>query len=205
MIPPSTDKRNRPAEKRIAEAETGSTRSITDSGSTRRRIADLGSEDDSPYEDSLDSPDDEGRTVFKPVLSDSPHTHKNRKAFYIQYDQYRKFDLKKSSHNPISIFPPMKWANFILMWANGFWMGEWHNFGRMKFSFAHKWANFWKFAQVTANFTYVWANFLHMGGRIFRVDFGWANFHTSVGEFLTHWWANYQGRFWVGEFFTSQK
>jgi len=85
----------------------------------------------------------------------------------------------------ISIFPPMKWANFILMWANGFWVGEWHNFGRMKFSFAHKWANFWKFAQVTANFTYVWANFLHMGGRIFRVDFGWAIFHTSVGEFLT--------------------
>ena len=143
----------------------------------------------------------------------------------------------------------MKWANFILKWASGFWMGEWHNCGRMKFSLAHKWANFWKFAQVTAIFTYVWANFSHMGGRIFRVDFGWAIFshlknsgrfftrrwanfshmggrifrvnfgwaifshlknsgrffHTSVGEFLTRGWANFQGQFWVGEFFTSQK
>ena len=71
-----------------------------DGGSTRRRGADLDSEDDSVYEDSLDSPDDEGRTVFKPVLSDSPHTHENRAAYHHQYDQYRKFDLKKSSHNP---------------------------------------------------------------------------------------------------------
>jgi len=115
----------------------------------------------------------------------------------------------------ITIFPPMKWANFILKWASGFWMGEWHNCGRVKFSLAHKWANFWKIAQVTAIFTYGWANFSHMGGRFFGVNFGWAIFsllknsgrffHTWVGEFLTHGWAIFQGPFWMGDFFTSQK
>ena len=94
-------------------------------------------------------------------------------------------------------------------------MGEWHNCGRVKFSLAHKWANFWKIAQVTAIFTYGWANFSNMGGRIFGVNLGWAIFsllknserffHTGVGEFLTHGWAIFQGPFWMGDFSTSQK
>ena len=64
--------------------------------------------------------------------------------------------------------------------------------------------------------------FSESGGRIFRVDFGWANFShlNNSGRIFTCWWANFwhfggrmfrvgwanfQGRFWVGEFFTSQQ
>ena len=53
------------------------------------------------------------------------------------------------------------------------------------------WANFSHLNNSGRIFTRRWANLSHVGGRIFRV--------------LTHFWANYQGRFWVGEFFTSQK
>ena len=64
------------------------------------------------------------------------------------------------------------------------------------------WANFSHLKNSGRIFTRRWANFSHIGGRIFRVDFGWANFShlknsgrifTSVGEFVTRGWANFQG------------
>ena len=65
-----------------------------DGGRTRCGGPASASDDDSDFEDSLDSPDDEGRTVFNPVPRDSPRTHSNRLALHRQYDQYKKFDSK---------------------------------------------------------------------------------------------------------------
>ena len=92
--------------------------------------------------------------------------------------------------------------------------------------FSHTWVGdfsgsildgrFWHISKIVSDFlTHGWMNFSHMGGRFFGVNFGWASFshlknngrffHTWLGDFLTHGWAIFQGQFWMGDFFTSQK
>jgi len=120
-----------------------------------------------------------GRRQPVPLTRNTEHTPSN---------------TRKQQHKhgyPSASSPP--WSGRFLFWSGrvAFWMGEWHICGRVKFSLAHKWANFTFIAQVTAISRHGEFTGSIQNGRFEHIS-------HIVGDFLTHGWANLLYPTWIG-------